>query len=213
MSGGGKGAKVSLPSQSRDKAKAMQAYARQAKNRQLEIQAADIRDRAERRIGELMAAQREAGLLPQGNPEGWSATNGSVLDPLDMPVAGGEVDAAAFARRLAGMRPCAAIIERASAMPRQGVSSTFKFGAAFGAVRGVVQALGVPMHMVAAGRWKKHFSLDADKEKSRALAIRLWPRCPGFERKRDHGRAEAALIARYGAETVLRMPAPDGGGG
>lgn len=38
-------------------ADAMRAYARQAKNRQIEIDAAEIRIRAERRLGELMAAQ------------------------------------------------------------------------------------------------------------------------------------------------------------
>lgn len=50
----------------RDRAEAMRAYARQAKNKQLEIDASEIRFRAERRIGELMAAQREAGLLANG---------------------------------------------------------------------------------------------------------------------------------------------------
>jgi len=39
-------------------ANAVHAYARQAKNRQLEIDAAEIRIRAERRLGELMAAQK-----------------------------------------------------------------------------------------------------------------------------------------------------------
>ena len=41
-------------------ADAIRAYAKQAKNRQLELDAAEIRIRAERRLGELMAAQREA---------------------------------------------------------------------------------------------------------------------------------------------------------
>ncbi|TFH41406.1 MAG: hypothetical protein E4H01_15045 [Lysobacterales bacterium] len=49
-----------------DKSEAMRVYARQAKNRQLEMQAAEIRFRAERRIGELMEAQGEAGLLNKG---------------------------------------------------------------------------------------------------------------------------------------------------
>jgi hypothetical protein len=50
----------------RDKGEAMRAYARQAKNKDLEIKAAEIRIRAERRIGELMAAQRETEGLNKG---------------------------------------------------------------------------------------------------------------------------------------------------
>jgi hypothetical protein len=43
----------------RAKAEAVRAYAKQAKNRQMEVDAAEIRIRAERRLGELMAAQKE----------------------------------------------------------------------------------------------------------------------------------------------------------
>lgn len=43
----------------RDKAEAMRAYAHQSKNRQLEIDAAEIRIRAERRLGQLITEQRE----------------------------------------------------------------------------------------------------------------------------------------------------------
>lgn len=49
-----------------NQSEAMRAYAKQAKNKQLEIDASEIRFRAERRIGELMAAQREAGLMSTG---------------------------------------------------------------------------------------------------------------------------------------------------
>ena len=42
----------------RDVADAMRAYAKQAKNRQLEIDAAEIRIRAERRVGELIFRQK-----------------------------------------------------------------------------------------------------------------------------------------------------------
>jgi crossover junction endodeoxyribonuclease RuvC len=70
------------------------------------------------------------------------------------------------------------------------------------ALSGVVSALGIQTHLVAPSRWKKHFRLSADKDEARGLALRLWPNSEHFSRKKDHGRAEAALIARYGAEEV-----------
>lgn len=53
----------------RDKADAMRIYAMQAKNKVLEIDAAEIRIRAERRLGEMIAAQKKTvGLNKGGNP-------------------------------------------------------------------------------------------------------------------------------------------------
>lgn len=53
----------------RDKAEAMRAYAHQSKNRQLEIDAAEIRIRAERRLGELLIEQKATvGLNTGGRP-------------------------------------------------------------------------------------------------------------------------------------------------
>jgi hypothetical protein len=118
----------------------------------------------------------------------------------DMPVADGNIDAANLAARIAQMRPDFAIVERASAMPKQGVASTFRFGAAYGAVLGCLAACAVPTQLVAPSVWKRHFRLGADKEESRALAIRLFPACASqFARKRDHNKAESALLALFAA--------------
>ena len=122
----------------------------------------------------------------------------------DMPIAGKGVDCAALARRIAQLRPDVAIIELVGARPGQGVSSMFKFGVGFGMVQGVVAAAGVEMRFVTPAVWKRHFRLTADKEHARAFAIQLWPSCEKLGRKKDAGRAEAALIARYWAETAGR---------
>ncbi len=119
----------------------------------------------------------------------------------DMPEADGEVDAVSLGQRIRQMAPDLAVIERVHAMPKQGVSSTFNFGAAYGTAQGVVLALGVPLLRVTPGAWKKHFRLSSDKEQARAMAIRLWPTSTHFTRKKDADRAEAALMARFIAET------------
>jgi len=123
----------------------------------------------------------------------------------DIPTVDGSVDVDALVRRIREHAPRLAVIERAQSMPGQGVSSTFKYGVAFGALCAVTAICEIPTHLVSPRKWKNHFRLDADKERSRAMAIRLWPGTGLFERKRDHGRAEAALIARYGAEVLERV--------
>jgi len=67
----------------RDKAEAMRAYAHQAKNRQMEIDAAEIRIRAERYLGGMIQQQKETvGLATGGQP--YQAT-GSKSEPVDRP--------------------------------------------------------------------------------------------------------------------------------
>jgi hypothetical protein len=67
----------------RDTAMDIQLYARQAKDKSLEADAAEIRERAEYRLGEMLAAQREAGLLNPGTRlvGGGDGAGGFVTDP------------------------------------------------------------------------------------------------------------------------------------
>ena len=117
-----------------------------------------------------------------------------------MPVAAGQVDCATLAARIEQLRPDVAFVERVGAMPKQGVASTFKFGASYGSVIGTLAALQIRTVLVVPSVWKKYFALDSDKEKARALALRTFAKNPEhFSRKKDHGRAEAALLAVYGA--------------
>lgn len=112
-----------------------------------------------------------------------------------------EIDGTALARllRLHVADIEVAHVEEISAMPGQGVSSMFAMGDGRGCIRGVLEALGIPVERVHPKTWKKVYGLDSDKEASRACAIRLYPECLDIARKKDHGRAEAILIARYGA--------------
>jgi crossover junction endodeoxyribonuclease RuvC len=131
------------------------------------------------------------------------------LETFDIPTAAGELDVAQLRAVIASRRPRAGVVERASSMPGQGVASVFKFGQAYGALRAILACLEIPYHLVTPGKWKNYFHLDRDKEKSRALALRLWPvAAPQFSLKKHHGRAEAALIARYGVETIPGLAWP-----
>lgn len=95
-----------------------------------------------------------------------------------------------------------AVVEKVSAMPEQGVTSSFNFGDVFGVVRGAIAANIIPMHMIQAREWKGVMKLPggkANKDESRALASKLMPRHAGrWNLKKHDGRAEAALLAWYG---------------
>jgi crossover junction endodeoxyribonuclease RuvC len=96
-----------------------------------------------------------------------------------------------------------AYIERAQAMPKQGSSSGFKYGRAVGAIEAAIALSGIPVTMVEPSLWKKFHKLHGkDKEGSRQRALQLFPEAHALlGRKLDHGRAEAGLLALYGART------------
>jgi hypothetical protein len=94
------------------------------------------------------------------------------------------------------MAPAFAVVERVASMPKQGVASTFNFGASYGAVRSVLAALLIPTHLIAPAVWKKHFRLDSDKEKARALALRLLAASQPAPRMRNRRPARSARAGR-----------------
>lgn len=111
-----------------------------------------------------------------------------------------QVNAAALAELLRDYDAGVIYVERVSAMPKQGVSSTFAFGESFGVIRGVASALCMSLEFVTPQVWKRRFRLvGADKDLARTKASELHPTAP-LARKKDIGRADAILIARYGWE-------------
>lgn len=128
----------------------------------------------------------------------------------DMPTiprkAGGEqVDGRILAAQLRGWRqqhPGAytlAVLERVQGMPGQGMHSTFRFGQADGVVRGVLGALGIGVIEVAPNVWKRYLQLDGkDKDAARLFARARFPSIADqLSRKKDHGRADALLVALW----------------
>jgi crossover junction endodeoxyribonuclease RuvC len=100
-------------------------------------------------------------------------------------------------------RGAAAIVERVSAMPKQGVASSFQFGVGFGSVLSVLQALHIRIEFVTAAVWKRSYGLSRDKHASLHKARLMFPAAELHLAKHD-GRAEALLIAEYGRRTFTR---------
>ena len=99
-----------------------------------------------------------------------------------------------------------AFVERVGAMPGQGVSSVFSFGRSVGVVEGVLAALDIPMTIVPPKTWQKSVNARDGKDGNRLRAMELFPHDAAmFERKKDDGRADAALIAYYGCTQLKEI--------
>jgi hypothetical protein len=84
-----------------DHAAACEAYARQAKDNEMRKLAVEIRMRAKRRLGELMAEQKAAGGMKVGRPK----KNGVTNTPISLAEAGIDKNLAKEARAAAAMPP------------------------------------------------------------------------------------------------------------
>lgn len=132
-----------------------------------------------------------------------------LLDVFDMPIVevkrGGrskkEVSPQMLQAIIGARRVHGAYLEKVGAMPGQGVSSMFQFGRSVGMIEGVLATLLIPTSYVTPQKWQKEVGARGGKDASRARAAELFPAyAANFQRKKDDGRADAALIAFYGAQ-------------
>jgi hypothetical protein len=118
----------------------------------------------------------------------------------DMPMLGKEVNGTEIADIFSEFKPAHIWLEQVNSFG-MGRTSAFNFGQQMGILKGVFQSLLIPYTLVTPQKWQKHFSKGSDKDHSRLLATRLYPQLADkFKRKKDDGRAEALLIAKYGSE-------------
>ena len=95
-----------------------------------------------------------------------------------------------------------AALEQVHAMPSQGTSSTFKFGASFGALRMLCAVGGFPWREVSPVRWQRSLGLvfpksegltkTQKKNRHKDMAAYLFP-----DAKITHTNCDALLLARY----------------
>lgn len=89
-------------------------------------------------------------------------------------------------------------IEAVGAGKGQGTSSMFAFGRAYGVLIGCAAATFCPIEFVAPAVWKRMMSVTSDKNTSLARASELFPAyVDRWKRKKDDGRAEAVLLAKW----------------
>ena len=127
---------------------------------------------------------------------------GTVHQIVDMPVFDGRVSGRDIKEWLGDCwGPDVVYLEWTHPMPKNGSIASYSLGLNSGIVIGVVQALGIPLERVRPAAWKLAMGLRGkDKSASRGMATELFPEHAAmFRRVKDDGRAEAALIARYGA--------------
>jgi len=132
---------------------------------------------------------------------------------IDMPIAVGglrghksQVDALTLGMELGAHPDATVFVEVQGARPGEGVSSSHTNGTNFGIILGVLGALRMRWEPVAAQKWRPAMvghrgqgESKRDKGPSLATARRLFPALASYlERKKDHGRAEALLIAEWG---------------
>jgi hypothetical protein len=90
-----------------------------------------------------------------------------------------------------------AVIEWVHAMRGNGVTSSFAFGRATGAVEAVAQLTAERVVWVTPQRWKKFYGLSRDKTASINLAKEKFGSAWRWDKRVEDGIAEAALMALW----------------
>jgi crossover junction endodeoxyribonuclease RuvC len=110
-----------------------------------------------------------------------------------------ELDTHALIATLDGWAPDVCYFEQVGGIPGQSAPAAFNFGRIAGACEALVKASGARFVFVTPAVWKRAMGVSGDKDDARAKATNMFPaNAADFRRKKDDGRAEAALLAAYG---------------
>jgi crossover junction endodeoxyribonuclease RuvC len=107
-------------------------------------------------------------------------------------------------REVAVFYPELVVIEDVGGLPGQSAPAAFSFGFTTGALHAAIAAQKLPIHAVPPARWKRALNVPASKDGARHIASRLFPAAASqLSRVKDDGKAEALLMALYGARHVI----------
>ncbi len=99
-----------------------------------------------------------------------------------------------------------AVVEAPGAMPKQGLSSTFRFGYGCGIITGVLAGLYLPAIPVPPGTWKLAMGLTSMKQASFEKANEIYPQHKReWQLRKHHDRAESVLLGIYGIKHMKQM--------
>lgn len=131
--------------------------------------------------------------------------------PLENGVKGKEkVSARGLIEAVRAADPDAAFLEDVWSSPQMGVVSAYSFGDAFGCTRTAILGHDTPLHLVRPQLWKAATRCPKDKKQATTRAAQVFPCCHSvFYGPRGgsfDGRAEAALLAFYGALSFHNVP-------
>lgn len=173
---------------------------------------ADLRNRLAVALTQAGAAMRILGVDPGAYGALALLAAGRLVEIHDMPVLKvrrgktdkAEVDGYALGALLRELAPDLVVVEQVGGMDGQSPSASFNFGRAAGAPEYGAKVLGYRVDLVPPATWKRALKLKGGKDDSRALAMRLWPQSAAlFQRVKDDGRAEAALIAEWARRATV----------
>ena len=126
--------------------------------------------------------------------------DGNFIAAYDIAAVDDRIDARALKQMILDMTmpgdDYAICLEQVWTMPKQGIASTGRFMRAYGAIGAVCELLCDRVFYVTPQVWKKEMKLTSDKEQSLAEARLRFPQAV-LKLKKDHGKAEALLIAEY----------------
>jgi hypothetical protein len=120
-------------------------------------------------------------------------------------------------KEITGGSECLVTIEKVAPMPSfnraengeveerrtMGATSAFNFGLGFGMLIGICAALQLPYELVHPATWKSKMmgGMARGKDASRVKVMQLFPQtAKDLARVKDHGRADALLLACYGVK-------------
>jgi len=109
--------------------------------------------------------------------------NGNIIDKMPAPVIKGkknEYDINAIIEFIKKNKPTHAGLEKAQAMPGQGVCSMFSTGKGFGMYWGIIAAMGMAYILPPPREWQKNvlagYNMENTKQASALFCSRTWPK-------------------------------------